>query len=73
MSGPQKRLRLVIFKSPNGRDNWAPVEPVLVPPFVMHPDNMGRLVNGEMCMDVAAGPTGSDWYRAEKVKKARRG
>lgn len=62
---------LVIFKSPNGRDNWEPLEAADVPEWVKQPDIMGRLVTGEQCMDVAQGDKGSAWYRAEAVENAK--
>lgn len=59
---------LVILRSPNGRDGWTPVKPEDVPAWVKAPDNMAKLVAGEMCMKADEGQSGSDWYRAEKVE-----
>lgn len=58
---------LIIFGSVNGQDPWHPLLPSEVPEYVKHPDTLGRLVAGEMCMDCADGPTGGLWYRAQKV------
>lgn len=73
-----KQARLVIFASVNGRDNWHPLLPAEVPAWVREESVMGRLVNGEMCMDTADGHrgvialpaegTGSLWYKAVKVE-----
>ena len=60
-------VRLIIFESTNGRDNWNPVLPDMVPDWVKEPKIMERLVAGEMCMDVSIGPKGSPFYRAERV------
>ena len=62
---------LVIYKSPNGRGNWVPLKRHEVPEFVLREDVMGRLVNGEMCCDVAVGDSGSDWYKAVRVVSER--
>lgn len=58
---------LVILKSPNGRDDWTPVKQEDVPDWVKEPDRMARLIDGDMVCDPTMGPTGSSWYRAEKV------
>lgn len=58
---------LVIYRSRNGRDNWEPVLPDDVPAWVKAPDIMGRLVQGEQCMDAGERPNGSMWYRAKRV------
>ena len=63
----QKRAVLVIYKSANGRDGWCPVFPADVPEWLKAPEIVGRLVAGEQCCDVAQGPAGSDWYRAERI------
>lgn len=57
--------RMVVFRSPNGRDQWKAIKPAEVPEFLKHPDTMARLVTtGEMVMD----PRVSEWwYRVEKV------
>lgn len=61
------QARLIIYASPNGRDGWAPVKPEAIPAWVKAPDNVARLVAGEMCMKADEGTAGSDWYRAEKL------
>lgn len=58
---------IVVFKSPNGREPWTPVDPLLVPAYVKRPEIMGRLIAGEQCMDVAEGAQGGDWYRANRA------
>jgi hypothetical protein len=63
-----KQARLVILESENGRDGWKPLMPEQVPEWVKHPDNLARLVAGEMCMDPTKGDKGSPWYRAEKLE-----
>ena len=65
-----KQAVLVVFESPNGRDNWKPLMAADVPEWVRHPDVMGRLVAGEQCMDAAQGDKGSKWYRASRVVSA---
>lgn len=59
------QANLIIFESPNGRDNWKPLPPDQVPEWVKNPDILGQLVAGEICMDAAIGDKGSPWYRAE--------
>lgn len=61
----QQQARLVIYASDNGRDDWRPIKPEDVPDWVADPDNLGRLVAGEMCMRADDGPAGSPWFRAE--------
>ncbi len=61
------QARLVIYRSPTGRDNWEPVNQSEVPDWVKEPRVMGRLVAGEMCCDTQIGDKGSDWYMARKV------
>ena len=58
---------MVVWKSPNGRDQWEPVKPADVPDWVKAEDVMGRLVNGDMCVDPTLGDSGSDFYRVEKI------
>lgn len=58
---------LLILRSRNGRDGWVLVKPEDVPAWVKSPDNMAKLVAGEMCMKSDEGVDGSDWFRAEKV------
>ena len=65
-----KQAVLVVFESPNGRDQWKPLVASDVPEWVRHPDVMGRLVAGEQCMDAAQGDKGSKWYRAARVVSA---
>jgi len=60
-----KQALMVIFRSPNGRDNWCPIGEADVPAWVKAAEVMARLVAGEMCMDCQEGENGSDWYRAE--------
>ncbi len=62
-----KETILVIYESPNGRDNWRPLQANEVPQWVLHPDVMGHLVAGEMCSDPTRGEKGSNWYRAERT------
>lgn len=61
--GVLKQVRMVIQRSSNGRDGWQPVRPEDVPDWVLDPDNMARLVDGEQCMRPRDGDAGSDWYR----------
>lgn len=63
--------QLVIFASKNGRDDWFPMKHSEVPEWVKNEDNMGRLVNGQMCMKCDEGPAGSLWYRAATDKEVR--
>lgn len=85
--GPRKRYKkavVIIYRSANGRDGWEPVKPEDVPPWVTHPDNMAKLVDGLECMDTAEGEKGGYWYRgvlppdelaridAANAKRARR-
>ena len=60
-----KQALMVIFRSPNGRDNWRPIGEADVPAWVKAPDVMARLVAGDMCMDPTEGVAGSDWFRGE--------
>ena len=62
------QAKLVIYKSPNGRDHWEPVMQADVPSWVRATEVMGRLVAGEACMDAAEGDSGSAWYRAERMQ-----
>ena len=66
-SARMKQIRLVIYRSVNGRDNWEPVAADSLPEFVRNPDVMGRLVAGGQCMDAGEKPRGSAWYRAVRV------
>lgn len=49
----------------DGRTGWEKVKPEDVPDWVLSPKNLGRLVNGYMCMDPTVGEKGSLWYRAD--------
>ena len=60
-----KQVMLVIYESPNGRDGWRMLKPEEVPGWVREPDNMERLVRGDMCMDCVAE---SAWYRADVIR-----
>lgn len=62
-----KQAVFVVYESPNGRDNWRPLQAADVPEWVKHPDIMGKLATGQQCMDAAQGDKGSKWYRAERV------
>lgn len=55
----------VIWASEDGRTNWTKVRPDEVPDWVKHPQVLGRLVNGDMCMAPRDGENGSLWYRAD--------
>ncbi len=59
-----KTAFLVIEASINGRDLWHPVHADELPDWVRDPDNMGRMVAGDMCMKADEGEAGSLWYRA---------
>ena len=61
----ERKAVFVIFASENCRDGWQPVKKEELPDWVIHPDNLGRMVNGEMCMRADIGERGSKWYRAE--------
>lgn len=65
-----KQAVLVVYESLNGRTDWKPLHAHEVPEWVKHPDVMGRLANGEECMDAAQGDKGSCWYRAARVVSA---
>lgn len=60
---------LIIYVSPNGRENWQPVLPQDVPEWLKDPDILGELVSGEMaCKADEEIPV---WYRAEKVESGQ--
>lgn len=59
---------LIIYVSPNGRDEWKPVLPVDVPGWLKDPDTLGELVAGEMACKADEDPP--LWYRAERVMPA---
>lgn len=65
----ESQAHLVIYRSPNGRDGWAPVKPDEVPEWVKQPDNVARMVAGEMCMKADEGDKGSDWYIGIRVEE----
>jgi len=65
-----KQAVLVVFESPNGRDNWVPITASECPEWVKHPDIIGKLVAGQQCMDAAQGDKGSKWYKASRVVSA---
>lgn len=60
---------LIIYVSPNGRDNWQPVLPADVPEWLKAPDILGELVAGEMACKADEEPP--VWYRAEKVESGQ--
>lgn len=62
-----KQAFAVIYRSPNGRDRWQPVNWKDVPAWVKEPKNMARLVAGDSCMKCDEGEAGSDWFRAEVI------
>ena len=62
-----KQAMLVIYESPNGRDQWKPLTPQEVPAWVRAPDVMAKLVKGDMAMDCKIE---SPWYRADLVDAA---
>ena len=53
----------VIWRSQDGRTGWEKVKPEDVPEWVTHPAVLGRLVNGDMCMDPMLGERGSERCR----------
>lgn len=56
---------LIIYASPNGRDQWLPVLPNEVPEWLKEEDTLGELVAGQMCSKCdEADPV---WYRAEEI------
>jgi hypothetical protein len=59
------RAVFVIWASADGRTGWYMVKPEETPEWVKHRDVLGRLVNGEMCMQAREGTNGSLWYRAD--------
>lgn len=65
-----KQAVLMIYRSANGRDGWAPVPPAEVPEWLKDLEVMGKLVDGQECMDAAEGETGSYWYRAVRARDA---
>lgn len=44
---------LVFFASPNGIDNWKPVERDLIPEWLRDPDIVDRLMAGEQVVNTA--------------------
>ena len=62
-----KETELIIFESPNGRDQWKPLLPKDVPEWVKDPEIISRMIDGEICMDAKIGDKGSPWYCAEQA------
>lgn len=62
-----RQATLIIYSSPNGRDNWQPVKPEDVPQWLKDPERMAHLVAGEMACKNDEGDRGSDWYKAVRV------
>ena len=66
----EKQALMTIYRSPNGRDQWAPVEQKDVPEWVKNPDVMGRLVSGDIAQNtggIILPDEDREWYRAERV------
>lgn len=63
----QVQGRLLIYRCIDpDNDEWIPVLPFNVPPALLDPEEMGRMVMGFL-----AKPPGSEhWYRAEEVSDA---
>ena len=59
---------MIVFVSKDGENDWHPLRWDEVPEWVKHPDNMARLVDGDMCQDPTLGAEGSSWYKAERVE-----
>ncbi len=60
-------VNLLIYESENGRDGWRPASRDSLPTWVLDPEVMYRLANGEECMKCDDGDAGSMWYRAVHV------
>lgn len=60
---------LIIYASENGREDWAPVKPADVPAWVVQPDVLAAMANGEECINCAEGLKGSKWYRAIRAEE----
>lgn len=58
----RKKAHFTFYASENGRDGWKLVPPAEVPAWVLDPDILGNLANGNMAMDAA---NGSLWFRAD--------
>lgn len=56
---------LIILRSENGRDGWTAIKNEDVPDWVKDPENIRRMVEGEMCCRPETGD--ESWYRCEKV------
>lgn len=68
MSDPrQKTANFIIYRSKDGRGDWSPVLPQDVPAWVKDPDVMGEMARGQAACKCDEGPTGSDWFRADKI------
>ena len=59
-----KKALFVILASENGRDGWRPVKHDDLPQWLLDPDVLGRLVNGDVAMKCDEWPKGSLHYRA---------
>lgn len=59
---------LIIYVSPNGRDEWKPVLPADVPAWLKDRHVMGELVGGDIACKADEDPP--LWYRAERVDAA---
>lgn len=64
----------IIYKSPDGENNWTPVKPEDVPGWIKEPDVMARLVKGEMARNdrsaLLVPEDARPWYRAHVVTPA---
>lgn len=63
----QKQAHFIVYRSPHGRGDWTPVLPQDVPEWVKDPDVMGEMARGNAACKNDEGPTGSDWFRADKI------
>ena len=61
-----RKIKLVVYRSTNGRDGWQPVSESQVPDWVKEPAVIGRMMQGEQCMDPRS-TSGSDWFKAQRV------
>lgn len=59
----RKPALLIILKSLDGENEWAPVPPDEVPAFCKRPDVVRRMIGGEM---VQLESKSEYWYRAEE-------
>ena len=58
---------LIVSVSKDGENDWHPLRWDEVPEWVKHPDNMARLVDGEMCQAKKLVDGESSWYKADRV------